>query len=209
MRARFRALELLIFDKDGTLYCGKEMCEHWSRLVLAGVGRVAPDLVPELKPYLAENVHQQTWAALQAHVEAGLLRHNVVADVPRWIPPPLPQRLYPRVRETLDAIPCATALLTADNRSNTEFLLRRDNLRFDVVVCGDDPFPAKPHPHGAWHILKDLGIQPGAAAIVGDSQVDMDLKATAGLGMSIQVATRPVALRADVVLRSVRELVEN
>jgi len=57
--------------------------------------------------------------------------------------------------------------------------------------------------------IKYLGIEPGAAAIVGDSQVDMDLKATAGLGMSIQVATRPVALRADVVLRSVRELLEN
>jgi HAD superfamily hydrolase (TIGR01509 family) len=207
MIPRLRRMQLIIFDKDGTLYCGKELCERWTSGVLDGVRRVAPDLEQELETYLKKNVHEQTWSALQKRVEYELIMRGVDVDVASWMPKPLPQRLYPNVQTTLQALPCATALLTADSRRNTEYLLRRDNLYFDAVVCGDD-FPGKPDPCGAWHILKTLGIAPEETVIVGDTEVDMQLKVTAGLGMSVGMTTLQKTLPgADIMINSVQELV--
>ncbi len=69
----------------------------------------------------------------------------------------------------------ALAVITGKERSRALEVLRYFSLTdyFESVVCGDDPFPGKPHPDGLLWILQQIGIAPAAAVLVGDSPSDI------------------------------------
>ena len=70
--------------------------------------------------------------------------------------------------------------------------------RHSEVVVGQDTAPrAKPYPDPAQFALADLGVDPGAAAFVGDNETDVRCGASAGLGAVVAIAEGD---KADVLL---------
>ncbi|AUX26884.1 uncharacterized protein SOCEGT47_074540 [Sorangium cellulosum] len=81
-------------------------------------------------------------------------------------------------RERLPAL----GLMTGKDRLRTLEILERFKLRelFDLVVCGDDPFPGKPHPDGLAWMIRQFGVSPGSVVMLGDSSLDIACCLAAG-----------------------------
>lgn len=94
-------------------------------------------------------------------------------------------RLYPGALQMVNAarqrFP-ALGLMTGKDRLRTLEILENFRLRelFDLVVCGDDPFPGKPHPDGLAWMIRRFGVPPGAVAMIGDSSIDITCCLAAG-----------------------------
>jgi HAD superfamily hydrolase (TIGR01509 family) len=75
-------------------------------------------------------------------------------------------------------------LVTAGDRSVVEDQLRRFDLEplIPVLVCGDDPYPAKPDPTPLRQALTELGAHadPTTATYVGDAPDDMRMARAVG-----------------------------
>ncbi|HHT9153947.1 MAG TPA: HAD family hydrolase [Candidatus Hypogeohydataceae bacterium YC40] len=72
-----------------------------------------------------------------------------------------------------------TALLTRNSRRSVETILKRHNLKFDVVVSRDDA-PPKPSPQPVLLIGKKLGLKPEELLVVGDFHFDVQAGKAAG-----------------------------
>jgi pyrophosphatase PpaX len=86
------------------------------------------------------------------------------------------------VEEVLDGIELPKAIITNTTRRCTEVLLDRFDLgrRFDVVVASDDVEHAKPDSDPVRMACDALGVDPGDAAMVGDSEKDVEAGRRAG-----------------------------
>ena len=107
------------------------------------------------------------------------------------------------------------AICTSDSREGTEEFLERLNLSnlVDIVVCGDDDVSvAKPDPHNAIHICKELNIDLSDAIMVGDTPADTIMGQAANLGLTIGVltgvGTNEDLTHADVIVNNVSEVVD-
>ena len=117
--------------------------------------------------------------------------------------------VFPGVREAIAfmrARGLALACVTNKPREFTHELLQRVGLDdFDVIVSGDDTLEKKPHPAPMLHACELLKIAPGEAAMVGDSENDVQSARAAGCHV-IVVETgynegRPVSeLDADAIV---------
>jgi HAD superfamily hydrolase (TIGR01509 family) len=58
---------------------------------------------------------------------------------------------------------------------------------FRAVAGRDTASESKPHPEAALHVLRLLGVHPNEAAIIGDTEFDMNCGRDAGLAMVIGV----------------------
>ncbi|OHB90883.1 MAG: hypothetical protein A3D89_04890 [Planctomycetes bacterium RIFCSPHIGHO2_02_FULL_52_58] len=72
-----------------------------------------------------------------------------------------------------------TALLTRNSSRSVETILKRHNLKFDVVVSRDDA-PPKPSPQPVLLISKKLGLEPEELLVVGDFHFDVQAGRAAG-----------------------------
>jgi HAD superfamily hydrolase (TIGR01509 family) len=72
-----------------------------------------------------------------------------------------------------------TALLTRNSRRSVETILKRHNLKFDVIVSRDDA-PPKPSPQPVLLISKKLGLRPRELLVVGDFHFDVQAGRSAG-----------------------------
>ena len=107
------------------------------------------------------------------------------------------------------------AICTSDSREGTVEFLERLNLSHlvDIVVCGDDEVSvAKPDPHNAIHICKELNIDLSEAIMVGDTPADTIMGQAANLGLTIGVltgvGTHEDLTHADVIVNNVSEVVD-
>jgi phosphoglycolate phosphatase len=117
--------------------------------------------------------------------------------------------VFPGVREALALLRdrgLSLACVTNKPREFTVELLQRVGLDdFDAVVTGDDTVEKKPHPAPMLRACDLLGVSPGEAAMVGDSENDV-LSARAAGCRVIVVETgynegRPVSeLDADAIV---------
>jgi phosphoglycolate phosphatase len=104
------------------------------------------------------------------------------------------------------------AVVTTDDRGPTDATLRALGVRDAVkaMVCGDDGFPMKPAPDPVFAVCQALQTEPLRVAVVGDSPADVAMARAAGAGRVIGVltgvGTREDLTDADVILRSVGEL---
>jgi len=106
----------------------------------------------------------------------------------------------------------AMAVLTNKPEKMSLQILERLGLRnfFRGVYGGDSFEKKKPDPAGAQTILKELGIEPSEAAMVGDSDVDIQTARNAGtmaIGVSYGFGRHdPAANPADLYVNSLKEI---
>jgi phosphoglycolate phosphatase len=185
MTDKFRGkLKALLFDLDGTLVDSKRDLVQSVNATLRGMGRAelpedvvasyvgsgAPALISRALGGTASAAEQQS--ALNfflAHYDQHKLDFT---------------REYPGVRETLEKLRGAPmAVLTNKPVNISGQILKGLGLAgfFQAVYGGDSFATKKPDPLGANTILSELGIAAAEAAMVGDSEVDVQTARNAGM----------------------------
>ena len=182
--ANFSIVRAFLFDLDGTLIDSKLdlvnsvnfMLREMQREVLplatvaSYVGHGAPRLVAAaLGPDAAEADRKRGLEIFLAHYS----EHNLDET-----------RAYPGVVEGLESLqdrPMAV-LTNKPRKMSVEILEALGLLKYFRAVYGGDSFEKKkPDPAGAQAILKDLGVNPHEASMVGDSDVDIKTARNAGM----------------------------
>ena len=230
-------IELIVFDKDGTLIDFAAMWSGWAvdigrRLDVATGRPVSGDVFAAIGFDPTAN-RVLPGGPLAVSTMAGIAE-TVAAVVRRWCPSvaaarravetawfePDPVALarpladLPDLFGRLVASGRQTAVATTDNRAPTEATLRALGIREQVsaLACGDDGIGLKPDPSMVVAVCAALRTEPSRTAIVGDTPADLAMGRAAGLGRVIGVLSG-VGPRADLepladdLLESVGELV--
>jgi len=229
-------IELLIFDKDGTLIEFHLMWGGW-----------VDGLANRLEAVSGLTLREGLYALLGVDLESGLVHaHGLLAATP-----------MSRIRETVAAFvadagatrdraelavdqawdapdPVALAwpvtdlgallarlrsrvglfaVATSDDRDPTVRTLVSLGIagEFADLACADDGFPNKPAPDPVLRLCERLGVPPDRTAVVGDSPADLRMGRAAGVARTIAVLTgvgdfATLEPLADVVLPSIAEL---
>jgi phosphoglycolate phosphatase len=209
----FSAVRVLIFDLDGTLIDSKldlalsinATLEHMGRALLTHeaiygmVGNGAPVLV---RRALGGAVSDEEAASGLAYFLSYYRKHMLDNTVP-----------YPGVREGLALLahhPMAVLTNKPVNFSRA-ILDGLDLSRYFRFVYGGNSFEKKkPHPMGVEVLLRDLGVAPREAMIIGDSEVDIQTARNSGIwACGVSYGLGAEGLRAhppDLTLDSLIEL---
>jgi phosphoglycolate phosphatase len=181
--SKLPCVRAFLFDLDGTLIDSKLdlansvnfMLQEMGReplpleTVASFIGHGAPRLVADVLGAQAADADRKTGLEIfLAHYQ----KHSLDAT-----------RAYPGVHEGLHAVKdCPMAVLTnKPTKMSVEILEALQLLKYFRVVYGGDSFEKKkPDPTGARTILKDLDAPPQEAAMVGDSDVDIQTARNAG-----------------------------
>jgi phosphoglycolate phosphatase len=229
-------IDLLIFDKDGTLIEFHLMWGAWmaalaSRLEAAAGQRLRDGLYPLLGVDPGTGlVHAHGLLAatpmsrIRALVEAYLIdrgvppREAAAALEAAWhAPDPVALArpvtdlvaLFARLRPRVATF----AVATSDDRDPTERTLAALGVAGEMaaLACADDGIPSKPAPDPVLHLCRLLGVPPDHTAVVGDSPADLRMARAAGVARTIGVLTgvaeqHELEPLADAVLGSIEEL---
>lgn len=177
------AVRAFLFDLDGTLIDSKvdlvnsvnAMLREMGRaelptdLVASYIGHGAPQLIASaLGPEATDDQRRTGLSFFLAHYQL----HKLDATRP-----------YPGVVEALDALAgYPMSVLTNKPTNMSVDILRGLGLAkyFRSIYGGDSFEKKKPDPTGALKILQEFGVSPAQAALVGDSEVDVQTARNAG-----------------------------
>jgi phosphoglycolate phosphatase-like HAD superfamily hydrolase len=229
-------VDLLIFDKDGTLIEFHLMWGAWvdalaERLERAAGLRLRDGLYPLLgvdaatgrvaaHGLLAATPMSRIRDVVEDYVDAagaGETTARVAVEAAWHAPDPValaqPVGDLPALLRRLRTRVGTFAVATSDDRDPTERTLRALGIEreFATLVCADDGVPTKPSPDPVLRICGRLGIAPDRAVVVGDSPADLRMGSAAGVRRSIGVLTgvgdrASLEPLADIVLGSIVEL---
>jgi phosphoglycolate phosphatase-like HAD superfamily hydrolase len=233
---RLDGIDLVIFDKDGTIIDFGVMWGGWA-IALADALNATTGR-PVAKPFYAMlgfdpetgvvtpggGLAATPMARLRDQTREVLVASGMTAgDAERaleatWRAPdpvalarPLTDLgvLFDRLREGGRRI----AVATTDDRGSTERTLAALGVadRIDAIVCADDGIAVKPAPDMVLHLCAVLGVLPSRTAVVGDTAADLRMARAAGAGLTIGVLTgvggqADLEPLADTVIGSVEEL---
>jgi phosphoglycolate phosphatase len=206
------AIDVICFDKDGTLVDFHAMWGGWARELGAGLEAtvrrpVAPDVFAAIGfDPVTGRVQPRAPLAIATMDE---LASTVEAVMRRWCPSAVAARRAVDAAWTIPdpvalAVPLADlptlfaeqraagrrlAVITTDDRAPTDATLRHLGVRDAVgaMVCGDDGFPTKPEPDAVWAVCQAYGVLPERVAVVGDSPADIAMGRSAGAGLVVGV----------------------
>ncbi|MBI2780179.1 MAG: HAD family hydrolase [Chloroflexi bacterium] len=229
-------IDLIIFDKDGTLIEFHLMWGAWvdalaRRLETAAALPVREGLYALLgvdrgtglihaHGLLAATPMSRIREVVQAYVEeAGAAPELAAAAIQAAWHAPDPVALAQPVTDLagllgrLRARVGIFAVATSDDRRPTERTLEALGVsgEFAAISCADDGIRTKPAPDPVLRLCAALGILPSRTAVVGDSPADLLMGRAAGVARSIGVLTgvgdrASLEPLADVVLGSIAEL---
>jgi len=233
---RLDGIDLVVFDKDGTIIEFGSMWSGWAVALVEGLvaatGRpIATPLYAMLgvDPVAATvraggGLAATPMARLRDRTREVLVAGGLtVADAERALeeawhaPDPVASArpvtdlgdLFDRLR----AGGCGIAVATTDDRDPTERTLAALGIadRIDATVCADDGIAVKPAPDMILHLCATLGVAPARTAVVGDTAADLQMGRAAGAGLIVAVLTGvggrgDLAPLADVVIASIEEL---
>ena len=229
-------IELVVFDKDGTLIEFEPMWRDW-------VAELARDLSAATGRPLAEPVY----ALMGVDPETGVIQpHGLLAATPMarlrellvafvadegfplldaeaavaaaWDPPDpvalaTPTTDLGALLDRLDARRIRAAVATADDREPTERTLAALGIasRMAALSCADDGHPGKPAPDPILRIAATVGVDPDRILVVGDAPADLRMGRAAHVrrvvGVLSGVGDRAMlAPLADAVLDSIADL---
>jgi len=183
MSQTFPAIRAFLFDLDGTLIDSKldlvtsvnAMLRQMGRaelptdLVATYIGHGAPQLIASaLGPEATDDQRRTGLSLFLAHYQV----HKLDATQP-----------YPGVVEALDSLSgFPMSVLTNKPTDMSVDILQGLGLAkcFRSIYGGDSFEKKKPDPTGALKILGEFGVSPAQAALVGDSEVDVQTARNAG-----------------------------
>lgn len=178
-------IELIIFDLDGTLIDSLDDLANATNHMLLSLGKPAATL-EQVRSYVGQGARRLVEKALPAatadEIERGLalfLAYNEEHIVDRT-------RLYPGALETLTALREAGLMLAVVSNKNVALCnkvlttLSADGF-FASVVGADSLAERKPSPEPLLKVLRDLGVPPERAIMVGDSINDIAAGQAAGM----------------------------
>jgi phosphoglycolate phosphatase-like HAD superfamily hydrolase len=229
-------IELIVFDKDGTLIEFDLMWGGWvddiARRLEESTGLPLRDglyamlgVDPATGLVLWHGLMAATpMARIREAIEAYVAAAGAAEDAARaaveaaWYAPDpvglarpitdLPG-LLARLRERVPRF----AVATSDDRAPTERTLESLGIADEMaaLACADDGFPNKPAPDPVLRICERLGVEPARTAVVGDSPADLRMGRAAGARRVIAVLTgvgdeATLAPLSDIVLASIAEL---
>ena len=237
-RGRLDGIDLVIFDKDGTLIDFHAMWGGWAtelgtRLEAAARRPVAGDVFAAIG-FDPSTGRVAPGGPLATGTMSGI-RDLVATVLRRWCPSvaaarratetawfepdpvalavPLADlgRLFRQLRDTGRQI----AVATTDDRGPTDATLRGLGVRdlVGALACGDDGFAVKPAPDAVLAVCTALRVQTERAAVVGDTPADLRMGRAAGAGRVFGVlsglgAADDLEPYADVVFGSVADLID-
>ena len=214
------SIKLVIFDLDGTLIDSRLDLVHSVNAALRHIGRPAlPDEV--IASYVGDGAPILMQRALgDLPVDESLVQKGVEFFLSYYREHKLDHTtIYPGITQALATIqnagngsPRKLAVLSNKPVNPSRAIVAALGLsRFFSQVYGGNSFSTKkPDPAGARKLLEENGVEPGQAAIVGDSHVDVRTGRNAGLwtvGANYGFAPHTLAEEpADVTVDSPHEL---
>ena len=208
-------VELVVFDLDGTLVDS-------AGDLAAAVNATLQHFSPSTRPVPIEKVRAFVGDGAAMLVARTLAAAQV--DVSKEAALPIflecyqarlldTTALYPGVRESLDALGDRTlAVLTNKPGAMSRRILEGLGVagRF-ARICGAGDVPAKkPDPAGLHMLVRDAGIPPAAAVLVGDSAIDVRTGRAAGVRtVGVTYGFDPASLEVsppDLLINDLREL---
>ncbi|WP_257450816.1 HAD family hydrolase [Archangium lipolyticum] len=171
----------VLFDMDGVLVRSEEA---WLR-VLEDAGRrfrgspvTREEFAPTFGQGTDEDVRVFGLRCTPAELDAFYVEHLPRYAGEVWVNPDARELL-----ETLAARGLRRAVVTNSVSPLARALLGAANLLdfFDVLACSDLVVNAKPAPDLVLYALGRLGVEPGAALMVGDSRFDRGAAGAAGV----------------------------
>jgi len=229
-------IELVIFDKDGTLIEFAPMWRDWvgelGERLSEATGRPLVDQLYALMGVDRRSgvIHAHGLLAATPMSRLRELVADAIADegVPRaaaeaavsnaWYAPDPVTLATPTtdLRALLDRLErrgIAAAVATSDDREPTERTLEALGIasRLRAVACADDGHPVKPAPDPVLRIVSRVGVSVDRVLVVGDAPVDMRMGRAAGVRRVVGVLTgvgdeATLGPLADLVLPSIAEL---
>ena len=221
MTVRLDGIDLVVFDKDGTIIDFGHMWSGWA-VALAGAldaaaGRSVEGPLFAMLGYDAVTgtvlpgggLAATPMARLRERTHDVLVREGLTDDDAEvalgatWRAPdpvglahPITDLgvLFGRFR----AVGLRIAIATSDDRDPTERTLAALGLdgAIEALVCADDGVPVKPAPDMVLHLCAATAVAPARTAVVGDSPADLRMARAAGAGLVVGVLTG-VGQRAD------------
>lgn len=192
-------LKLVGFDCDGVLFDSRQANIAFYNVILENFGR------PLLSEEATDYVHSHTFRESLDYLFRGFPDFAAVLEFCRTLDyrPFIPMmQEEPHLREFLRYLRPRFKTALATNRTTTTRAVLEHHLladQFDLVVCALDVSRPKPHPESFWRLRDHFGVEPHEVIYIGDSQVDQEFAANAGVTL---VAYRNRHLEAPYHLNS-------
>lgn len=173
---------LLVFDWDGTLMDSEARIVACIRGAITDLN-LEPRSTASIRNIIGLGLREAVFALYPEGDEALLdamveryRHHFLTAD-------PTPSELFAGARETIEQLAEANYLLavaTGKGRQGLNKVLEETGLGpyFHTTRCADETF-SKPHPMMLEQIMDELGVEPGATLMIGDTEYDMQLASNA------------------------------